>query len=118
MRVDPANQNEHRVKPRGVSPDTVETTPSRHLARGALDTSSDVIVDMLSDEIDSVRLAAIAALEAAMASLARPSESRREAALNAARQAVRTLGARRGLSRGWTLTAVTSEYARCKTATA
>ena len=25
MRVDPANQNEHRVKPRGVSPDTVET---------------------------------------------------------------------------------------------
>ena len=23
MRVDPANQNEHRVKPRGVSPDTV-----------------------------------------------------------------------------------------------
>ena len=27
MRVDPANQNEHRIKPRGVSPDTVETTP-------------------------------------------------------------------------------------------
>ena len=25
MRVDPAHQNEHRVKPRGVSPDTVET---------------------------------------------------------------------------------------------
>ena len=25
LRVDPANQNEHRVKPRGVSPDTVET---------------------------------------------------------------------------------------------
>ena len=53
VRVDPANQNEHRVKPRGVRADTVETTP---WPRSLSDTSSDVIVDMLSDEIDSVRL--------------------------------------------------------------
>ena len=56
MRVDPANQNAHRVKPRGVRADTVETTP---WPRSLSDTSSDVIVDMLSDEIASVRLAAI-----------------------------------------------------------